>query len=76
MTTKASREKNDTDEDGRGQDRVTGAAGQDHARSARDHVTEIVTAEDEKPRVKNVFLKSSNAVVETTLCNPMLYSVV
>ena len=56
MTTKASREKNDTDEDGRGQDRVTGAAGQDHARSARDHVTEIVTAEDEKPRVKNVFL--------------------
>jgi len=70
MTTKANREKNDTDEDGHGQGRVTGAAGQDHARSARDHVTEIVTAEDEKPR----FVKSSNVVVETTLCNPMLYS--
>lgn len=54
MTTKASREKNDIDEDGHGQDRVTGAEGQDHARSVRDHVTEIVTAVDELPRVKNV----------------------
>jgi len=72
MTTKASREKNDTDEDGHGQDRVTGAAGQDHARSARDHVIGIVTVEDEKPRL----VKMSYVVVETTLCNPMLYSVV
>ena len=67
MTTKASPEKNDTDEDGHGQDRVTEAGGQDHARSARDHVIVIVTAEDEKPRVKNVFVKSSNVVVKTTL---------
>lgn len=51
MTTKASPEKNDTDEDGHGQDRVIEAGGQDHARSARDRVTEIVTAVDEKPRV-------------------------
>ena len=54
MITKASPERNDTDEDGHGQDRVTEAGGQDHARSARDHVTVIVTAVDEKPRVKNV----------------------
>lgn len=54
MTTKASSEKNDTDEDGHGQDRVTEAGGQDHVRSARDHVTEIVTVVDEKPRFMNV----------------------
>ena len=54
MSTKASPEKNDTDEDGHGQDRVKGAGGQDHARSARDHVIEIVTAEDEKLCMKNV----------------------
>lgn len=54
MTTKASPEKNDTDEDGHGQDRVTEAEGQDHVRSARDHVTEIVTVVDEKPRLMNV----------------------
>ena len=72
MTTKASPEKNDIDEDGHGQDRVTGAGDQDHARSARDRVTEIVTAEDEKPRVKIVsyrLILLSKLHIVTPCCN-------
>lgn len=54
MTTKANLEKNDTDADGHGQDRVTGPGGQGHAKNVRDRVTAIVTAEDEKPGVIDV----------------------
>lgn len=54
MTTKGNPEKNDTDADGHGQDRVTGTAGQGHATSARDHVTVTATAVDEALYVTNV----------------------
>lgn len=71
MNTKARPGKNDTDEDGHGQDRVTGAGGRDHARSARDRVTENVTAVDEKALCEKCSVKLCNVVVETTFCNPM-----
>lgn len=51
MTTKEKPEKNDTDVDGHGRDRVTGPGGQGHATNVRDRVTENATDEDEKPGV-------------------------
>ena len=72
MNTKARPGKNDTDEDGHGQDRVTGAGGRDHAKNALDRVTENVTAVDEKALWEECFVKLCYVVVETKFCNPML----
>ncbi len=67
MTTKANPEKNDTDADGHGQDRVTGPGGQGHAKNVRDHVTEIATVEDEK-QCDGCFVQLICFVAETSLC--------
>ena len=54
MITKAKPEKNATDADGHGQDRVIGTEGQDHVTNVRDRVTEIAVAIDEKTSVKDI----------------------
>lgn len=54
MITRAKPEKNATDADGHGQDRVIGTEGQDRVTNVRDRVTEIAVAIDEKTSAKDI----------------------
>ena len=54
MITRAKQEKNATDADGHGQDRVIGTEGQDRVTNVRDRVTETAVAIDEKTSAKDI----------------------